>query len=274
MRMVLRMLLLGAFTLYLAACYDDPPINDTQASSSPMAKTVGSGNPGQQRLALSHHFDIGLPKDAVERVHRKQADLCLKSDCSVLSSSVNRHDNGMTSASLSVRIAPAALDPFINSLSESPSHILSHSETADDKTVATLDIEARLNAKKALLGHLQDMQEKASAKGALSDLLAIEKELSQAQADIEAATSEYNYLHTLTETVKVDISYQSDYVREPEDKFRPIINAFYGIKEKLINSVAFLIIFTASIVPWLPFIALVIWGLRRLFRLRRKARGS
>jgi hypothetical protein len=272
MRNTLRLLLLSVLTLHLAACDSGTEAASSQnaVSVATNSQLVGSGNLGQQRLAISHNYTILLPKEEVERVQRKQAALCLKMDCSVISSTINRQDNGMTTAALSLRIAPAAFDTFIKTVSEPPAHIVSHTETADDKTVPLLDIEARLKAKKDLQGQLQDMQKKASSKGSLSDVIAIEKELSQVQSDIDSATSQYNYLKTLTETIKIDIHYQSEYVPVRESEFTPIFYAAHRMEETFIRSVALIISFVAAITPWLPIIALAIWGIRRLFRLRRK----
>ncbi len=82
-----------------------------------------------------------------------------------------------------------------------------------------LDIDKRLEVKTALRDRLSAMLKDPSAKSA-ADLAAIEKELAQAQGDIEAAIAQRDYLRTITHTVRVDIAYDGRQAWSPATIFR------------------------------------------------------
>ena len=83
--------------------------------------------------------------------------------------------------------------------------VVSRAESADDKTVAVLDIEKRLAAQIALRDRLTQLLGQAS--GSVGDLVAVEKQLAEVQGTIESQTAQRDYLRTITDTVRVDISY-------------------------------------------------------------------
>jgi hypothetical protein len=145
------------------------------------------------------------------------------------------------------------------------------SERAEDMTTAVLDVDKRLEVKAALRDRLTTMLKDPGTKSA-ADLAAIEKEVAQTQGDIEAAIAQRDYLRTITETVRVDISYDGRSVVVAGYDFSPIKRAVDGIGQTFITSVGTLITFLAAAVPWLPVIVLVMWGTRwglRRWRARR-----
>jgi Domain of unknown function (DUF4349) len=100
-----------------------------------------------------------------------------------------------------------------------------------------------------------------------ADLATIEEELAQVQGDIEATVAQRDDLRTVTQTVRVDISYVGLAAQAGGVDLSPISRAGSGIVVTLVQSVAALISFAAAIVPWLPLIALLAWtarcGIRR-----------
>jgi hypothetical protein len=154
-----------------------------------------------------------------------------------------------------------------------PAEVTTQSERADDRTIAVLDVDKRLEVKMALRDRLTAMLNDPATKS-VADLIAIEKELVQAQGDIEAATTQRNYLRTITDTVQVDITYDGRQTVVAGYDFSPIKRAFDSIGGTFATSVASLITFVAATVPWLPVIALLVWGARRVLRRWRTARST
>jgi hypothetical protein len=246
----------------------------SQASSASIAPAPGQARmaaDGQQqrRIAVSHTFTLRMPSAEMDQVQKRHMDACLKSDCTILSSQFSRNDNGNSNASLSVRVAPDAYDAFIASLSAAPARVVGHSETAEDKTVAILDVEARIKSKKILRDQLEALL-KQQGKAPLADLLAVEKELSNVQGEIESATAQYTYLTTLTDSIRIDINYYSDFVPTDVSDFAPIANALHRVKTTFALSVASLITFVAGVLPWIPVMLLALWGVRLLWRRWRR----
>jgi hypothetical protein len=227
-----------------------------------------------RRLAMTHAFTLRLASSEVETLQQKHLSECAKLECTVLNTYLDRSNEGRINARISVRIAPERYPAFAAVLALPPAEIITHSESAEDKTVPMLDIEKRLEVKSALRDRLAAMLRDPGTKSA-ADLAAIEKELAQAQGDIESIAAQRDYLRTITETVRVNVSYVGVPLRAAGFDLSPIQRSVNGIGRTVIESIAYLISFLAAAVPWLPLIALLAWGARRGLRRwqARKARG-
>jgi hypothetical protein len=147
---------------------------------------------------------------------------------------------------------------------------VSHTQTAEDKTIPLMDLEKRVEGKIALRDRLNAMLKDPNTK-ATADLLAIEKELSQVQGEIETAIAQRDYLRTITDTVRVDISYSGVAPLTAGVDFNPLQQALSSSGQTIASSAAQLVRFLAASLPWLPLVALLAWGIRRFFRRRRAA---
>ncbi len=273
-RIIRRGLLLLILPFMLAACEKAPqPGQATEkhgfsADAGAIAGRAIEATAGK-RVALTHSYSLSIPGDAVTAVQQRHIEACLQLGCTVLNSRLDRQ-NARLNASLSVRIAPDRYEAFLKVLMAAPAEVISHAESAEDKAVAYLDVEKRLESKLALrdklIGLLRDPATKTVA-----DLVAIEKELAQVQGEIEAATAQRDYLRTMTETVRVNVAYEGTGTRVGGFDLMPINWALKEFKGNLISSVGALISFIAVVIPWLPVIALVTWALRYGIR-RWKAR--
>src|SRR5262249_35544912 len=148
----------------------------------------------------------------------------------------------------------------------------SHPESADDKPLQIVDTDKRLELKTALRDRLTAMLRDPAPK-TTADLVAIEKELAQVQADIEAATAQRDYLRTITDTVRIDINYNGQAALVAGIDLSPIAEAARGSGRTMVASVAALISFLAAALPWLPLIAFLVWAVRRGLR-RWRARTT
>ena len=226
----------------------------------------------QAKLAVTHRFDLSMPSDEVEAVQRRNLDACQKLGCTVLTTSLQHGVRGSVYARMSVRISPQSFDAFATALAAAPARITSHEQTAEDKTVPLLDVEKRLEAKTALRDRLEAMLKDPATK-ATADLLAIEKELAQIQGEIESATAQRDYLRTITDTVKVDISYDGIVAEVGGLDLGPLKRAANEFGDTVLASLAALIYIFAALLPWLPVIALFGWAISRGFRRWRAARA-
>jgi hypothetical protein len=212
-------------------------------------------------VAVTHTFSLRLPSNEVEVVQQKHLAECRKLGCTVVSTQLDRSNEGRVSARCSIRIAPDAYQAFATLIQAPPAEVVTHSESADDRTAPMLDVEKRLEVKSALRDRLTAMLRDHSATST-ADLIAIEKELAQVQGDIESATAQHDQLKTITETVRVDIAYSGRVAVVAGIDFSPVRQAVNGAGRTAVSSLATLISFLAAIVPWLPLIALLMWGTR------------
>jgi hypothetical protein len=210
-----------------------------------------------------------MPSAEIEAVQRHHIEECARLGCTVLTTRLDRANAGRVTASASMRISPDGFAEFAKLLARPPAELVSHSQSSEDKTVPLTDVEKRVEVKTALRDRLSAMLKDPNTK-TTADLLAIEKELTQVQGEIEAAIAQRDYLRTITETVRVDINYTGVVPVTAGIDFYPLRQAASASGQTMASSAATLVTFLAAALPWLPLVALLGWGIRRLFR-RRKA---
>jgi len=226
----------------------------------------------QTKLAVTHTYALSMPSDQVEAVQHRHLDECAKLGCTVLTTTLQHAGQGRVFARTSLRISPQSFDALAKALAAPPARVTSHSQTAEDKTVPLLDVEKRLEVKTALRDRLEAMLKDPATKST-ADLLAIEKELAQVQGDIESATAQRDYLRTITDTVRVDISYDGIVAEVGGIDLGPLKRAASEFGDTVLTSLATLIYLTAALLPWLPVVLLLGWGIRRgVRRWRARAR--
>ena len=219
-----------------------------------------------RRIAFSETFVVELPGSAVEATQQKILSDCLAAGCSVLSSRLDRLRDGSVQGAISVRIAPDRYQAFAEAVVAPPARLVSHAEAAEDKTIPLLDIEKRLDAQIALRDRLSQMLKQAGT--GVADLVAVEKQLADVQGAIESETAQRDYLRTITDTVRVDVSYNGLVQQAGPIDLSPIRTAFDSFLQTAIESFGEMIGWIAYALPWLPLVALGSWLLRRLLRWR------
>ena len=248
------------------------------ASAPPPPRMIGeaaaaSGPAQQKRVAVSHTFRLRLPSADIEATQKNHIAACLKLDCTILSTSLNKYGEDRIEASLEVRIPPAGYDAFIKEISTPPVIVTGHNETAEDKTVAFIDLEKRLEVKTVLRDRLRAMLQDPARKSA-ADLAVVEKELAQVQGDIESAIAQRDYLITITETLRVSVNYSGTTAQAGGFDLSPLRVALSDVGETIVGSAASLVSVIASLIPWIPVIALIIWGTRRGYRRWKQRRSA
>jgi hypothetical protein len=289
---MIRTILLAALTAStLAACSQSTPDNfsgaglfasESEATGESqhlrLAQLPNIQSPPQQtgptrRIAVTRSFTLRLPGTEVAAVQERLLTECAKLECTVLDTRLDRLGDGRVSARASVRVMPERYPALAAIITARPAEVTAQSERADDRTIAILDVDKRLEVKTALRDRLTAMLNDPATKS-VTDLIAIEKELVQTQGDIESATTQRNYLRTITDTVQVDITYDGRQTVVAGYDFSPIKRAVDSIGGTFATSVASLITFVAAAVPWLPVVVLLLWGARRGLRRWRTVRSS
>ncbi|QPF84961.1 DUF4349 domain-containing protein [Bradyrhizobium genosp. L] len=253
----------------LAAC-SPAPNNAVQGNSVqydlPMMASARQADASPRQLtAITHRYTLRVPSADLEAIQQKHLAECAKFGCTILSTSIDRANEGRISARTSLRIKPEAFEALAAVLAAPPARVIMHAQSAEDLTMPIVDTERRLETKTMLRDRLTAMLRDQTTKTA-ADLITIEKELAQAQSDIEAITAQRDAIRTRTDTIRVEISYFGVTGLVGGADLSPITQAFSTISQTAANSAAWLISFLAAAVPWLPVIALVWWLARRGLR--------
>jgi hypothetical protein len=230
-------------------------------------------------LAYTYQTSLELPGAVLAATQASHVTACQDAGpavCQVIRAQVNNADGPRPSASLQLRAAPDWIVEFRSGLEGETEalggSVLSDQTSVEDLTTRIVDTAARVAAQTTLRDRLQQLLE--TRDGDLSDLLAVERELANVQANLDAQASVLAALRQRVSTSMLTLNYQAErQVVEPET-FNPIGQAFKEMGEVFANSVASLILFLAGALPWLviavPVISGVVIGFRRLLR-RKKA---
>lgn len=174
-------------------------------------------------------------------------------------------------ATLTIRIPAKALDTFVSHV-EGASNITSVSEDAEDVTLDYVATESRLKVLKAEEERL--LQFLSEAKN-VSEMLEIEKRLTQVRAELESVTSQLNAYDNLVSygTVHLRISEVKQYtVVEEEDPtlWERIGDGFMNSLKALGTILEGLLVFFVSAIPFLIIPAIIVVVIVIVVRKKRR----
>ena len=179
-----------------------------------------------------------------------------------------RDDDGTMSGDVRIRVVPEKLDTLISKL-EGLGEVEYKRVSGEDITKEYYDIKARLNSKIEMEGRLVELLQTKTNN--VSDLLQVEKELGRVRGDIESMEGTIRYYDDLVglSTVHISIYEPVSITPSSRDIWGPIKEAFRDFLVILSESVAYLMIFIANLLPW-AISGFVVFFIFRVFRRRRK----
>lgn len=152
---------------------------------------------------------------------------------------------------LVVRIPSQNFDVFIQNISKGVSYFDNKEISAEDVTAEYIDIDTRLNAKKALENRYLDLLKKANK---VSEMLEIEAQLSAIREEIEAKQGQLNYLKSRISLSTITIEFYKPIAQESGatesygskiwNAIKSGFNSFSGFFIGLISLWPFVIIFS------------------------------
>jgi hypothetical protein len=154
--------------------------------------------------------------------------------------------------------------------------VLYQSETADDVTQQHVDMKARIDNLKAELLRLRQLFAKATR---VSDMLAIEQEVTRVQGEIESMQAQISYLERQAAMATVTIE-----LAEPEAVVSPagtdwgVRSAFTAAVRAFVNTLNVIIVLLGPVLAMALFVGLpvllIVWLARRSIRRRRTAKAA
>ncbi|MFL5258086.1 MAG: DUF4349 domain-containing protein, partial [Rhodopila sp.] len=95
----------------------------------------------------------------------------------------------------------------------------------------------------------------------------------EVQGTVESLTAQRDYLRTVTDTVRVDVSYNGLIQQAGEVDLSPLRAALDDFLAAMIGSAGDMVTWIAVALPWLPLAALGLWLARALLRRREPTGG-
>lgn len=308
--MSLRMIMLGAGALTLAACgggsgsdYDRPaaaPIMETMVAdesfdagaefkSNRSRPAGGAPNDGasvgeptaEQYIAYSHNLGLSFPKGGVEPMMAAHTEACRAAGtetCIVINSNVYSQEEDYASGNLSIRATPAWIESFLGAIEgeteQAGGEITQRSTRAEDLTRQIIDTGARLEAQKTLRGRLLGLLERRD--GELGELLQIERELARVTGEIESVEAQLKTLRLRVSMSSLDVNYQTKVPAFSGSRENPLGAAFGDFFYNLSSAIAAVITAFAVGLPWVLLIGVFLWIWLKLIwpRLRGKKKKA
>lgn len=260
-----------------AAVAEAPVVTAQAATPSPQEDMQpGGGESSQSEATANRHIivevDVSFEIAAVESFEAQLEGLVEATGGYISDASRSGRVGSARRANWVVRVPSAVHTSFVEQLGQR-AELLSMSKTSHDVTMEIVDVEARLKSRRAEETRLLELLQ--SRAGTLEDVLAIEKELTRLRGDIEAAEGRRRVLTHQVEMATIRIEAYERTVYEPavaktlgEKAARTLGRSWEG----LLDALEGLLLVVVGLLPWLPFIGiLVALGVYARRRRRRAA---
>jgi len=244
-----------------------------ESSASPSAVDQSQdGTPLQRFLAVRQELNVEVPAEQLADAWGKVRDLCGTLKCELLSSSLLRETPQQPgNAMLEMRVEPADVEKLLGGLAGVAS-VVSHTTTSEDKTAEVIDVEARIKNRTEFRDSLRAMLRDTVTKRTMTDLLAIQRTLSDTQAELDAIATQRKVLAQQTSKQHIQIQFTARRALvSGGDGYSPMRNALRNAGSVLSESVGSLITFIAAVLPWLLLVVLPLGWLARVLWRRRRA---
>ncbi|MFC3551060.1 DUF4349 domain-containing protein [Lysobacter cavernae] len=245
----------------LTACGGGSPQQAMESAGSGAAAPVAH-RPGAM-LAYEHHAQVALPAERiVQRLQQVQA-ACNDNRfgaCTVLD--VSQQGGDHPSASLSVRVVPAGVDPLI-ALAGKDGEIGSRRTHAEDLAVVVRDnnlAQQRLQNERTQLLAFQQRRDLAVA-----DMIALSQQLAQVEAQLQAAEQEGAQHRLRIDTQKLTIRFEPPRGQSGRSEIGQAVRDF---GRTLSAGTAWTIRAAAFLIPVAAVLLIVVLVIRRLRRRR------
>jgi hypothetical protein len=231
--------------------------------------------PLQRFIAVRQDLNVEVPPEQLAEAWSKVRDLCGSLQCELLSSSLLRETPQQPgSAMLEMRVAPADVDKLLGGLA-GVARVVSQNTTSEDKTAEVIDVEARIKNRVEFRDSLRLMLRDTATRRTMADLLAIQRTLSDTQAELDAIATQRKVLEQQTGKQHIRIQFTpARTLVQGGRNYNPMMRALREAGSVLAESVGALITFVAAALPWLLLVGLPLVWLARLLWRRRSARGA
>lgn len=147
--------------------------------------------------------DLRFQTDDLDKTYSQIRNAVKKYKASIKADSQNKDDERLTRR-INIRIPNENFDAFITDISKGVSYFDLKSISSDDVTEEYIDVASRIKTKKVLEERYYDLLKKATK---ISEMLEIEKKLSEIREEIEAKEGRLKYIENKVSMSTLDIEF-------------------------------------------------------------------
>ncbi len=235
------------------------------SGGAPAAKT--SAPETRRYMAVSHYIELETEPTKLKPVWTALQVQASKLGGEIVTAELANSDRDNPSATLSVRLPPANVNAFLATLGQS-GRLLTQRTNSEDKTDEVIDVDARIKNLADTRDQLRRMLSERTGK--LSDVLEVQKALTETQSQLDSLTGQRKALARLTDMVRLDITLTAPRGLAERGVMAPLADAWHDVGHLMVDSLAAVLRIVAVALPWLVVFSPVIWAFRRWRR--RKSR--
>jgi hypothetical protein len=262
-------------SLLFAGCQRNKSANaeDHNVASLMVSPIDVSAYASSERFIAEHHtVQIISSKSSLQQSWQSAVDYCATIRCEVLSSRLYSANAATPpSGEINLRVVPDDFNKLMARLGVLGT-IIEHSTQREDKTNSVIDTVARLKNLISFRESLRTMLLKPTAR--VSDLVEIEKQLSETQSQIDSVTQQRKALANEVEKIAVDVSFRAETIPTDSSGLGQVVRAFHQAGAVLADSIANLITTAFFLLPWMIIGVPVIWFSMKLWRRRKFSASS
>jgi len=234
-----------------------------------VADAAAPAGEAKRYLAIKRTLEVEAEPGKVQPLWAALQDKCLTVGGDVVSTEYRTGEDEFQSATLSLRVPPAAVPKLLEVLSQGGT-LRSNQTEADDKTAEVIDVEAHLKNLADERDRLRQLLQDRTAK--LSDVLEVQKTLTEVQASLDSYAGQRKQLAEQTEKVRIDISIHTPHTLAAPSAWRPLKDSVHEAAYLFSGSLSVLINVVVALLPWVLVFVPAFIGIRRWLRRRRTAK--
>lgn len=243
-----------------------------QAEDSPSAFAAGAtagetvGVIATRHIEIRHDITLEVAASDIEQLWLAQRDACKPPICQLISADYSEPEEDVDSATVAMLISANHADALIDGLRKL-GRITRHDINQVDRTLQVVDLSARLANQRALRDRLRTLASQRADK--LRDVLDLERELARVQGEIDSLDGQLRQVENVTRNVTVTMRFTKPASAMHDSAWVPLRDAGAKVSMTFTRSIANLLLFAATILPWLLAALPLGWLIARRWRRRR-----
>lgn len=263
-------LILAVLAMLVSGC-EKKMVSPAQSALSLLKFSASAASPNVN-IAESQKLEIITPESQLPKSWESTAAFCATIRCEVISSSITMQaSDAPPSGDISLRVAPDDLSKLLAYV-EKLGKVAQHTTEREDETISVVNTDAKIKNLTSFRDNLRAMLVRPSAK-LVSDLVEIQKQLTDTQSELDGETAERKILANETEKIAVEISFRVVRPGQNPSGIAEIWNAFRQSGSILADSISDLITTVFTVIPWLVLIVPICWLLAKAWRKVRRQRN-
>ncbi len=262
------------------AAYSDKRVTTLTAEIAPTNTPAAGGNAAEAalrvpQLAYDYSYSFMAAPAGVDALMTADQAACERAgvlECQMISqNSATYGDARSVRKTLELRATPGWIKKWRGGLDASVekahARITQQNITSEDLSLQIVDTSAHIQNKEALRDRLQEIVR--TSKGKVSELIEAETQLSEVQADIDAAKSALAVMQKRVATSHLTLTYESEGAVASRGTFAPVAEAWRNVLGNMMQVISLLITLLSFLLPLALIGAPAVWFVRKWLAARK-----